>query len=140
MNESAQFEVVSAGSNINPLSLGILAFLVLIALALFIAGSVVRVRRGTTQPFGWLVRKLAFLIFMAGFVAYAWEKVYCQLQAPTGPMLDPIQQALWQSRAYAQFGWYMVGACLSMVLGIILGPPRQKDGGSPTRQMEDIVA
>jgi len=133
MNETVQFEVVSAGSNVNPLSLGLLSILVLVVLALFIAGVVARVRKGTTHPFGWLVRKLALLIFMAGFVAFAWEKVHCQFKTPTGPMLDPIQQTLWQSRAYAQFGWYMVGACLSMVLGIILGPSRQKDGGSPTR-------
>jgi hypothetical protein len=132
MNETAQFEVVSAGSNVNALSLGILSLFVLIALALFIAGVVARVRKGTTHPFGWFVRKIALLIFMAGFVAFAWEKVYCQLKVPTGPMLDPIQQTLWQSRAYAQFGWYMVGACLSMVLGIILGPRKQKGRGSPT--------
>jgi hypothetical protein len=127
MNEAEQFEVVSAGSNVNPLSLGILAALILIALVLFIAGLIARLRNGTTHPFGWLVRKLALLIFMAGFVAFAWEKVYCQIQAPTGPMLDPIQQTLWQTRAYAQFGWYMVGACFSMVLGMILGPQQQKE-------------
>jgi len=124
--------VTSVGSNVNPLSLGILSVLVIVGLALFVGGVVARLRRGTTHPFGWFMRQLALLMFMSGFVAFAWEKCYCQFQAPAGPMLDPIRQTLWQSRAYAQFGWYMVGACFTMLLGIVLGPRKNREIGSPT--------
>lgn len=133
MNEASEFVVVDPGGvNVNPVSLSILAVLILIALALFIAGVVARRRKGTTQPFGWLVRQLALLIFMAGFAAFAWEKCYCQFHAARMPVVDPGEVALWQFRTYTQLGLYMAGACLSMIMGIILGPPKIEKTESPT--------